>query len=378
MRKRVNTLFLAILVIFAVTACQNEEPLSATPSDVSPETEANVNNQEKPVEEQPANKQEVVIYSNHFDSEEDEIFLGLFNKSDLADKYELILVPIGGTDMTNRAIAEVNNPQADVIYGGSMLNHTQMKNAGVLAEFEPSWADDVDLVYKDTDGYFYGTKTESLNVIASLEKIDSMPKDWEDLAENYSGKYSLLNLAGGTSSTMHFSILERYKDPEGYLGVSEEGWAFMKKFRDGGRQQQDDYKSWFNGTETPIGMIWPNGVKEAEDNYGLQMEQMKPDYGMPFVTSCIGITNSGDEVRMDAAREIAEWIGSADHQYEFTIDSAAVPVNNEAAKKFPADHFGIVLNANVKPQNIDWNYVLEHADDWLIELELNYPAGRMD
>jgi len=323
----------------------------------------------------------VVIYSNHFDTEDE--FLVYFNASDLADKYDVTLISLGGTEMTNRVIAEVNNPQADVIYGGSMLNHAQMKNAGALIQWEPDWAADVDDVYKDSEGYYYGTKTEALNVIGSLVRLeemgyDRMPTDWEDLVANYSGHYFILNLTGGTSSTMHFAILERYKDPDGYLGVSDEGWAFMKAFRDGGRKQNDNYKSWFNGTDTPLGMMWPNGVKEAEDTYGLVMEQMNPEYGMPFVTSCVAVTNSGDETRMAAAKEVAQWIGSAQHQYEFNKESAAVPVNKKAAEMLPADHQGVKINSKVKTQDIDWDYVLKYADEWLVELELNYPCGRND
>jgi iron(III) transport system substrate-binding protein len=334
----------------------------------------------KPMEAAPK-KKPVVVYSNHFDTPE--AFLSFFNKSPIADKYEVTLISLGGTAMTNRVIAEVNNPQADVIYGGSMLNHAQMKKVGALAKWKPDWAADVEDVYKDAEGFYYGTKTEALNIIASLDRLQKMgyskmPKDWEDLVANYSGHYFALLLTGGTGSTMHFSILERYKDPNGHLGVSKEGWALMKAFRDGARQQGTNYKSWFDGTDTPLGMMWPNGVKEAEDTYKIKMEQMNPSYGMPFVTSSIAVTKSGDAGRMAAAQEVAQWIGSADHQYEFNMKSAAVPVNKKASVKLPADHQGIIINSKVKTQNIDWDYILKYADEWLVEIELNYPCGRKD
>jgi len=99
---------------------------------------------------------------------------------------------------------------------------------------------------------------------------------------------------------------------------------------------------------------------------------------MPFVTSCVAVTNSGDETRMTAAQEVAQWIGSADHQYEFNKESAAVPVNKKASEQLPADHQGVIINSKVKTQEIDWDYILQYADEWLVEMELNYPCGRND
>ena len=62
-------------------------------------------------------------------------------------------------------------------------------------------------------------------------EYEDMPSDWIDLVdEKYKGLYQLHALNGGTAQTVYASIISRYPDPEGELGISEEGWEIAAAF----------------------------------------------------------------------------------------------------------------------------------------------------
>lgn len=56
-------------------------------------------------------------------------------------------------------------------------------------------------------------------------------RDWIDLADDkYKDTYGIFALGGGTSKTVFASIVSRYKDENGDLGISKEGWDIAKKY----------------------------------------------------------------------------------------------------------------------------------------------------
>jgi len=54
--------------------------------------------------------------------------------------FDIEIVGAGGADLTNRLIAEKNNPIADVVFGLNNIFYENLKKEGVLLKYVPQWA----------------------------------------------------------------------------------------------------------------------------------------------------------------------------------------------------------------------------------------------
>lgn len=58
--------------------------------------------------------------------------------------FDIEIVGAGGGDVTNRLIAEKNNPIADVVFGLNNMFFENLKKEDVLIPYVPKWADEVE------------------------------------------------------------------------------------------------------------------------------------------------------------------------------------------------------------------------------------------
>ena len=144
--------------------------------------------------------------------------------------FDIEVVALGASEVTERMIAEKNNPLCDVTFGLNNIEYEKLKANGLLQKWEPDWVDGVDADLIDPDGYYYPVTTTPLVLMGNAD-YDNMPSDWTDLTKDeYKGLYQLHNLGGGTAKTVFASIISRYQDPDGDLGISDEGWEIAAKF----------------------------------------------------------------------------------------------------------------------------------------------------
>ena len=164
--------------------------------------------------------QSIVIYTNNGSEGRDE---WLINRA-AEEGFNVQVVSLGASAVTERMIAEKNNPLCDVVFGLNNIEYEKLKANDLLETWKPDWTDGVDESLIDSDGYYYPVTTTPLLLIGNVDYED-MPSDWTDLTdEKYSGLYQLHGLNGGTGKTVYASIISRYQDPEGELGISDEGW----------------------------------------------------------------------------------------------------------------------------------------------------------
>ena len=99
-----------------------------------------------------------------------------------------------------------------------------------LERFVFDWVEGVDAALVDEDGFYYPISTTSLLLIYNRE-LANPPRDWTDWVNpEYEGLYQLHGLGGGTGKTGFASIVSRYQDPNGDLGISEEGWKIADDY----------------------------------------------------------------------------------------------------------------------------------------------------
>ena len=287
--------------------------------------------------------------------------------------FEIEFVEAGGGEIRNKLIAEKANPIADVVYGLNEMNYIALKNEDVLEPFTPVWAEEVEEGTSDPEGYYHSLVKQAILLIYNSELYteETAASDWSELWQNkaFHGLYEVpTNLGGDTTRTVIAGILVRHQDPNGELGISEEGWEEIKEFFDNGSPASEGtpfYANLANGT-TPFGQMFSSGVQQREEEYGVKAGIVSPEIGVPYVTEQVAIVKGTE--KKEVAEEFINWFGSSEVQAEWAKEFNSMPTNIEAAKS--ANPEVKALHESVKKQDIEWDFITENIDAWIEKITL--------
>lgn len=309
----------------------------------------------------------LVIYSNSVSDGRGEWLTQKAKK----EGFNIEMVEVGGAELADRVIAEKNNGVADMIFGIGAIDSNKIRDERLLLKFKPEWRDKIDQSLADKDGYYNPVIVQPL-VLIGRQDAKKMPSDWTQLGNQFADKYSINGLQSGTSRAILASILVRYLDKNGELGVSDKGWKVAKDYiqnayilKEGEStvvKMQDD--------KDPItyGMMWGSGALVNQKTFNTKFQVMSPKIGVPFVTEQTMILSSSK--RQALAKEFINWFGTADVQSEYAKQFGSIPANKDAVKELPEETQEF-LNS-VHQQDIDWEVVGENLDLWVEKVELEF------
>lgn len=290
------------------------------------------------------------------------------------DGFNLEVVNMGGGDLLNRLLAEKNNQVADAIYGLNPMQFEILKTENLLFSFEPTWMGEVDMTLGDNkDHTYFPTAVQPLLIAYNKDVVSNPPKDWIDLATNleYAGKHNILALGGGTCRNCIGGVLQKYRDPNGELGVSQAGWDVMQQYIENGVLVADG-EDWFGKAvsgERPITQIWGSGfIQNVEATGATNMDYVVPEGGVPYVTEQTAVFKNSKNV--EAATAFVNWFGSAKIQGEWSAKFGSAPVHPEALKMAPAAVQEMM--GKLKPEPYDWAFVGENIEKWMEKIMLEF------
>lgn len=291
--------------------------------------------------------------------------------------FNLVVLEEGAGAVQQRLIGEAANPIADVVYGLNAIIWNDLISRDILLPYDaPSWASEVSAGLNDPNGYYYAIVKQAILLAYDTNQVsaDQAPTDWPDLWNNEAnwGKYRVeIDLTGGTTRNVVAGILCRYLDPNGELGVSEEGWAEIEKFFQHGTPAESGAQHYAEIVDTtkPIVMsqMWSSGVLQYDAEYGTVTGVARPEVGIPYAVEGIGIVNGTKN--FEEAKLFAEWFGSAQIQGEWAEKFGTMPANELAASK--ADPKQAEL-CSLPAQDIDWAVVAQYIDLWCEKITLEY------
>lgn len=316
---------------------------------------------------------QLTVYTNSGNSGRDEWLIARAKQ----DGFNVAVVEEGAGLVQQRLINESANPIADVVYGLNAIIWNDLISREILLPYDaPSWASEVSEGLNDPNGYYYAIVKQAIVLAYDLNQIDEAdaPKDWPDLwtNEKYYGIYQASGEVGtGTTRNVIAGILSRYLDPNGDLGVSDEGWAAIAAYYQHGVPKEsgvDTYATIIN-PDSPVimGQMWSSGVVQYDEAYGVHTGVARPEVGVPYAVEGIGIVNGTKN--MDEALLFVEWFGSAQIQGEWAAQFGTMPANEIAAAN--ADPVQQDL-CSIPAQDIDWAVVAENIDAWCEKIELEY------
>ncbi|RMB61677.1 extracellular solute-binding protein [Tessaracoccus antarcticus] len=291
--------------------------------------------------------------------------------------FAIEVVGQGGGDTTNKIMAERGNPVADVVFGLNHMYFSTLVAGDALEPYEPSWSGDVDADLADPsgDGNFWPLVQQGIVLAYNAEVFspEEAPQNWTDLwnDERFDGRYeSVEGLGGATTQLIFAGILDDYKDPEGDLGISDEGWAQIEGYFEHGSTvvpEKDLYLRIAEG-EVDMGQMFTSGIPSRETEFGVDSEIMRPEHGIPFAVEQIAVVKGTDQA--ERAHEFIDWFGSAETQTAWSAEFDSMPVNKGAIAN--ADPAIVKFHEELKQQEIDWSFAAEHIASWIEKVELEY------
>lgn len=364
--KRIMKAAIIAMVCLAATACGSGDenggqaagtvPSAATPSASVAATE-------------PVKNEKLIVYTNaNSDGRGD----WLVEKAKSAG-FDIELVGAGGADLTNRLIAEKNNPTADVVYGLNNMLYENLKKENVLTRYVPQWAGEVETGLNDPEGYYHGLVKQAilLGYSPDVFTAETAPGDWTELYQDeaYKGKYEAPTLLGQiTPRLVMAGILTRYQDPNGELGISEEGWNAVQQLYDNGIRavEGEDFYANLASGKTPLGALVSGTLAQKEEQYKVKAGIVSPDIGVPMIVEHAAIVNGTK--KQATAERFVEWMGTAEVQGEFAAQFNSMPANTKAAEQ--ANASVKELYAGLKAQPLDWGFMADHIEQWVEKIEL--------
>lgn len=314
--------------------------------------------------------EKLVLISNNGSNGRSEYVLGKLKEKG----FNVEFVELGGGDVTARVISETANPTTNVVWGPTQFNFDDMIAADALLEWKPTWADQVS-DFDRQNGISYPYETQPKLWLTNPDEFseDELPKTVNDLFEDekFHGKYTIPSDFGGTTNrAIVSSILGQYLDESGELGVSEDGWKAMKAFLDNGvktPEGEDKYKNMMDG-KTPITYDGASNIITNISDLDKKPTIIYFDNGQPSNVNEIGVVkNSNKEVLAESLR-LADYLGSAEFIGDFSAKFGNIITNKDAQDKRP--ELSQEIGNNFKEQDLDWDTINKHLDDWVAKIEL--------
>jgi iron(III) transport system substrate-binding protein len=288
--------------------------------------------------------------------------------------FKIEIVGAGGADATNKLIAEKNNPIADIAFGLNNMYFSQIKAEDALEPYEPAWAGDVDQELGDGETYWPLVK-QAILLGYNADKIskDAAPQDWTDLwtKDGLKARYERVTGLGTATAQLVFAgILSRYRDDSGDLGISDEGWKQVEQYFQNGSPAvaKTDLFARIASGEVDMGQMPSSIIAEREKSFKVNVETVIPSVGVPLAVEQIALVKGSK--KQEQAQKFIDWFGSAEVQGEFAQKFNSMPVNKAAEAK--ANPEVVAFFADLKQQDIDWEFVQENMGAWVEKIELEY------
>ncbi|TDL35907.1 extracellular solute-binding protein [Arthrobacter nitrophenolicus] len=288
--------------------------------------------------------------------------------------FKIEIVGAGGADATNKLIAEKNNPIADVAFGLNNMYFSQLKAEDVLEPYEPSWAGEVDEELADGETYWPLVK-QAILLGYNSDKIskEAAPQDWTDLwtRDEFKDRYERVTGLGTATAQLVFAgILSRYRDDSGDLGISDEGWKQVEQYFQNGSPAvaKTDLFARIASGEVDMGQMPSSIIADREKSFNVNVKTVIPSVGVPLAVEQIALVKGTE--KKEQAQKFIDWFGSAEVQGQFAKQFNSMPVNEGAAAQ--ANPEVVDFFADLKQQDIDWEFVQENMGAWVEKIELEY------
>lgn len=301
-------------------------------------------------------EKKVVIYSTH-----PEALLEL-----VADEFEketgvnVEFINLKGA-LVDRVRAEKANPGADVMYGGPSSNYMELKAENIFAPSTPAWSDKIVPLFKDAEGYWYGTIQTPVLMFYNtqlLSKAD-LPSDWADLADPKYKNQLVFRNALSTSARATYSALLQQFEKKGQL---DQGWDFLKAVDANTKRYYGSSSMIFQAIgrkEAAISFMVLNSVVDNKIKNKMPIDFIDAESGSPVLTDAIALIAGAKHP--NAGKAFIEFAGSAQTQALLAHRFNRLPTHPDAIAQAP----DWMAQTKFKVMDVDWGDLAKKQSEWI-------------
>jgi iron(III) transport system substrate-binding protein len=356
-------------MLIAVAGCAQSAPEQEAADQEAP-TEAST---EESASEAPADSVEledkVVIYSTH--SEEMlELVATEFEKE---TGVQVEFINLKG-ELADRVRAEKENPQSDVMFGASSAVFLELKQEDLFEAYTPSWGDTINPLFKDAEGYFFGTIQTPVVMFynADLVSAEDAPKDWSDLTDKrFKDQLVFRNALSSSARATYSALLQQFEK----AGTIEDGWKYLadvdkntKQYYGSGSLQLQA----IGRKEASVSFATLSSVIDNRENNNMNLEIVNATSGSPVITDCIGLINNAKHP--EAAKAFIDFAGSAKIQALYANTFNRMPTHPDAIADAPAWMGEIQLNV----MDVDWGALSQTQSEWMQKWDTEIKDAQKD
>jgi iron(III) transport system substrate-binding protein len=243
----------------------------------------------------------------------------MFEEFEKATGIHVNFVRFSSGEALVRVIAEKNNPQVDVLFGGPVETHSAGIKEGVFEPYKPPSFGVLGPRFKDAEGYWVGIADDPLVFMSNKKFLEEKklkpPASWQDLLDPaYKEMIQMADArTSGTAVTRIFSILEVFGRDE------DKAFDYMKKLR---ANVQVYTKSGGGGT-IPVGLgqagagifFIVDALKTQQEGYDVVVSF--PKEGIGTSTEAIALIKGAKHP--EAGKKLIDWASSPAMQNLFAV-----------------------------------------------------------
>ena len=365
--KKSLSMILAMMMVASMAACgtsapaEESKPAESTP--VQTETPAATTPATEEKTEEPAELEDsLVIYTTHSEEMLDVIANAFTEKTGVQVEF----INLKG-ELADRVRSEKDNPQADIMFGGDTATYMLLQEEGCYEPTQPEWAEEVADLYKEAEGYWYGTYRTPMVLFYNSEMMtaEEAPTDWADLADAaYAEK---IVTRDSLSSSMRSTICSLVAYNAAQNG-EEAAWSYIESLSANTKNFYNSGSMMFQAVgkgEAAISMAVINDVMTNRDKNEMPLEMVIPESGAVVITDCIAAIK--DAPHPNAAAAFIEFVGSAEGQLLTATEFNRMPVLESILADCPA-----WMQTEFSVLDVNWSEISANQSAWLEKWETNY------
>ena len=368
--KKSLAMILAMMMVASMAACGTSEPAakeetkpaeSTTPAQTETPAVTTPATEEKT--EEPAELEDsLVIYTTHSEEMLDVIATAFTEKTGV----EVEFINLKG-ELADRVRSEKDNPQADIMFGGDTATYMLLQEEDCYEATQPEWADEVSDLYKEAEGYWYGTYRTPMVLFYNSEMMtaEEAPKDWADLADAaYAEK---IVTRDSLSSSMRSTICSLVAYNAAQNG-EEAAWSYVEALSANTKNFYNSGSMMFQAVgkgEAAISMAVINDVITNRDKNEMPLEMVIPESGAVVITDCIAAIKNAPHP--NAAAAFIEFVGSEEGQLLTATEFNRMPVLESILADCPE-----WMQTEFSVLDVNWSEISANQSAWLEKWETNY------
>ncbi len=264
-------------------------------------------------------------------------------------------------ELADRVRSEKENPQSDVMYGGASSIFMELKDEDLYEAFSPTWAGELDPMFKDAEDYWFGTIQTPVMMFYNSEVIamEDAPTDWYDLTDAaYANKLVFRNALSSSARATYSSLLQQFENNNDL----EAGWAFMKDLDANTKQYYSSGSLMYQAIgrkEAGVSFATLNDIVDNKINNNLPLEIIDATSGSPIITD--GVAMIKNAPHPNAAKAFVEFVGGAEFQAVLANEFNRLPTHPAAIAASPA----WMAEITVTPMDVDWAKLATVQSEWM-------------